>query len=277
MNNITIAILAKDKEYCLDFYLTCILNQTYDKKKIHLYIRTNDNKDDTQHTLSEFIKKHGEKYASVYYNTDSISNDLKKYSEHEWNSVRFNILGKIRQESIDYAIEKNTHYFIADCDNFITADTLENLYNLKTLGVVGPMLRLSPTHFYSNYHNVACPLGYFEDNEEYLSILFQKVKGLIEVDTIHCTYFINNNILNEVSYDDGSGRFEYAILTATLRQKGIKQYLDNSKFHGFLYLSEAGGYGVEDEPFDSYIKKFWFKEYQLMSNINFSKIKEQEE
>ena len=277
MDNITIAILAKDKEYCLDFYLTCILNQTYDKKKIHLYIRTNDNKDDTQHTLSEFIKKHGEKYASVYYNTNSISNDLKKYSEHEWNSARFNILGKIRQESIDYAIEKNTHYFVADCDNFITADTLENLYNLKTLGVVGPMLRLSSTHFYSNYHNVACPLGYFEDNEEYLSILFQKVKGLIEVDTIHCTYFINNNILNEVSYDDGSGGFEYAILTATLRRKGITQYLDNSKFYGFLYLSEAGGYGVEDEPFDSYIKKYWLKEYQLMNNTNFSKIKEQEE
>ena len=42
--NIVIAILAKDKEYSLKFYLECIYNLNYNKKNIHLYIRSNDNK-----------------------------------------------------------------------------------------------------------------------------------------------------------------------------------------------------------------------------------------
>ena len=60
------------------------------------------------------------------------------------------------------------------------------------------------------------------------------------------------------------------ILSATLRRKEITQYLDNRKFNGFLFLNNQ-----LKIPFDSYIKKYWFKEYQLMNNINFSKIKEQ--
>ena len=45
---IVVAILAKDKAHCLPFYLQCIYNQTFPKKKTHLYIRTNDNNDNTQ-------------------------------------------------------------------------------------------------------------------------------------------------------------------------------------------------------------------------------------
>tara|TARA_R110000765_G_scaffold358543_1_gene448843 strand:- start:24 stop:818 length:795 start_codon:yes stop_codon:yes gene_type:complete len=260
MDNITIAILAKDKEYCLDFYLTCILNQTYDKKKIHLYIKTNDNRDKTADILNKFIETHGKKYASVYYNTDSISNSLKYFGEHEWNPVRFNILGKLRQESIDYAIKNNTHYFVADCDNFITKDTLEHFYNLKDFGFIGPMLPLSPVHNYANFHNIACDEGYFQENEAYYPILLQQVKGLIEVDTLHCTYFINNNILNEITYDDESERYEYAILSDSLRQKNITQYLDNSKFYGFLFLNDQ-----IKIPFNDYIDKHWHEEFQLMN------------
>ena len=32
-DEVVFAILAKDKEYCLDYYLECLHNQTYDKKK----------------------------------------------------------------------------------------------------------------------------------------------------------------------------------------------------------------------------------------------------
>jgi hypothetical protein len=260
MDNITLAILAKDKEYCLDFYLTCILNQTYDKKKIHLYIKTNDNKDNTEKILNKFVKTHGKKYASVYYNTDSISNSLKMFDEHEWNPARFSILGKIRQESIDYAIAKDSHYFVADCDNFIDKETLEHFYKLRHLKFVGPLLKLSPIHHYSNFHNMAEEDGYFKENNDYYIINTGTIKGLIEVDTLHCTYFINNNILNEITYDDDTDRYEYAILSNRLRDLGIKQYLDTSKFHGFLFLNDQ----IKD-TFKDYIKTYWSKEYQLMN------------
>ena len=262
MKEIVIAILAKDKGYCLDFYLTCILNQTYDKKKIHLWIRTNDNNDNTESILNEFVKTHGEDYLSVYYNNDPILSHLKDYDEHEWNPTRFNILADIRQSSINYAIEKNAHYFVVDCDNFITKTLLSDLYNTRSLGCIGPMLFLSPYHYYSNFHNVAdIATTYFAEQPEYYTILGKKIKGKIEVDTLHCTYFINNNILKDVEYSDGGDRYEYAIFSDTLRRKGIPQYLDNSKFYGFLFLSDQ-----IKLDFSAYIEKYWKSEYNLMIN-----------
>tara|TARA_B100000768_G_scaffold70548_1_gene67717 strand:- start:1735 stop:2532 length:798 start_codon:yes stop_codon:yes gene_type:complete len=260
MKEIVVAILAKDKEYCLDFYLRCILNQTYDKKKIHLWIRTNDNKDNSKTILDNFIKKHGEEYLSVYYKFDPISESLKNYDEHEWNSERFNILGAIRQESINYAIKKGAHYFVADCDNFITKDTLQHFYDLRALKFAGPMLKLTPSMWYSNFHNQATEYGYFKENDDYHSIWSQKQQGLIKVDTLHCTYFINNDILSDITYNDGSGRYEYAILSHTLRKKEINQYLDNTKFFGFLFLNDQ----IQD-TFDNFIKDNWKSEYSFMN------------
>ncbi len=260
MEEVVIAILAKDKGYCLDFYLNCIANQNYDKSKIHLYIRTNDNKDNTKDILDQFIKKYANEYSSIYYDNSSISETLKKYTEHEWNSERFKILGKIRQESINHAINLNAHYFVVDCDNFITPNTLIDLYESRRLNCIGPMLRLTRDHHYSNYHNRATPEGYFNNNNFYLSILYREIKGLIEVDTIHCTYFLNKSILKEVTYDDNSLRYEYAIFSDNFRKKGITQYLDNSKFYGFLYLNDQ-----IDLNFKKYVKTYWETEYNEMN------------
>jgi len=226
MEEVVIAILAKDKGYCLDFYLNCIANQNYDKSKIHLYIRTNDNKDNTKDILDQFIKKYVDEYSSIYYDNSSVSETLKKYTEHEWNSERFKILGKIRQESINYAINLNAHYFVVDCDNFITPNTLID----------------------------------YDNNDFYLPILYREIKGLIEVDTIHCTYFLNKSILKEVTYDDNSLRYEYAIFSDNFRKKGITQYLDNSKFYGFLYLNDQ-----IDLNFKKYVKTYWETEYNEMN------------
>ena len=121
-------------------------------------------------------------------------------------------------------------------------------------------MKLSRSHHYSNFHNIAAQDGYFQENEAYYIINAETIKGLIEVDTLHCTYFINNNILNEITYDDNTDRYEYAILSNRLRDLGIKQYLDTSKFHGFLFLNDQ----IEDS-FKDYIKKYWSKEYQLMN------------
>ena len=261
-DNIVLAILAKDKEYCLDFYLHCILNQTYDKKKIHLYIRTNDNKDNTANIIQNWLIEHGSKYASVYFDASDITEEVKNYGEHEWNSFRFKLLARLRQDSINYAIKKDAHYFVVDCDNFIRRDTLSNLYLNRHKKVVGPLLKLAPNHGYANFHNQASPEGYFQDNVMYSHILNgDGIKGLIEVDTLHCTYFIHKDILHEVKYDDGSGRYEYAILSDHFRRRGIKQYVDNTKFWGFLFLNDQ--MHIE---FNEFVNKYWEKEYKMLLN-----------
>jgi hypothetical protein len=248
---IVIAILAKDKEFVLPYYLNCIYNQTYNKKKIHLYIRTNDNKDKTEELLTQFIEKYGEEYASVHFLNNNVSEDLKKYSNHEWNLFRFKILGKIRQESVQHAIDLKAHYFTADCDNFITPTTIEKLVQCKNLGVVAPMLKTGYSkdiqqnvafsynnESYSNYHYDVDDNGYYKTNNKYYSILNKNVTGLTRVCCVHCSYFIPFSYLSVVNYDDNSNRHEYVIFSDVLRKNGIPQYIDNREKYGCLTFSE---------------------------------------
>tara|TARA_X000000368_G_scaffold396977_1_gene365693 strand:+ start:528 stop:758 length:231 start_codon:yes stop_codon:yes gene_type:complete len=59
--------------------------------------------------------------------------------------------------------------------NFIVKDTVEHFYNLKHLNFTGPMLKLTPSHMYANFHNKATDWGYFAENDQYIPILNRKV------------------------------------------------------------------------------------------------------
>jgi hypothetical protein len=234
---IVIAILAKNKEIFLPLYLSCLYHQTYDKKQMHLYIRTNDNTDGTADLLQKFIAKYGTEYASIYYNDDSISESLKKYKEHEWNAERFTILGKIRQESIEYAKKLQADYFVVDCDNFIQPQTLEKMYKLRELGIVAPMLKTN--YNYSNYHSAVDANGYYMSDPDYFNIRYRHKKGVYAVKVVHCVYFINECHLMDICYDDHSNRYEYVIFSDTLRKKQIEQYVDNREDYGVISFSTS--------------------------------------
>jgi len=231
------AILAKNKATVLPFYLECVLKQTLNKKHIHLYIRTNDNTDNTADILKKFIDTHGHQYASVYYDESSVSESLKSYKPHEWNSMRFSILGKIRQDSVNHAMKLGAHYFVADCDNFIVPSTLERMLEQKDLGVVAPMLVTKTA--YSNFHYDVDANGYLKDHPNYLKLLNRIISGCIDVKVVHCTYFIANHLLFRINYDDKSARYEYVIFSDELRKHGIPQYLDNRQYYGFLTFADT--------------------------------------
>ena len=246
-DDVVIAILAKNKEYCLQFYLNCIYNLDFDKKRLHLYIRTNDNIDNTINILKIFIEKYKDEYKSVYYDDTSVNTELNKYGEHEWNNVRFKILSDIRQKSIDYAIKLGCHYFVIDCDNFITKDTLSDLYQDKNKGIIAPLL-ISNTA-YANYHYDTTETGYYKDHPNYLQILHKTINGLIKVNLVHCTYFIDNQYLKYVNYDDNSNRYEYVIFSEKMRDANIPQYINNIKFYGFLIVCNSDEYLTHIEYF----------------------------
>jgi hypothetical protein len=250
-DEVVIAILAKNKAYCLPFYLNCIYNLDFDKKKLHLYIRTNDNTDDTIDILKNFIEKYKDEYKSVYYDDTGINTEISTYAEHEWNYVRFKILADIRQNSINYAIEHNCHYFVIDCDNFITKNTLYDLYQDRDKGILSPLL-ISNT-LYANFHYEACENGYYKHHDDYYKVLDHSLSGLIKVDVVHCTYFIDNRFLQYVNYDDNSYRYEYVIFSDKMRQANIPQYIINTNFYGFLVLCTSDNYLTHIEHFKQYL------------------------
>jgi Glycosyl transferase family 2 len=236
---VTIAILAKDKAHVLPLYLECLEAQTWPKNKTYLYIRTNNNNDGTAEILRDWVARVGKKYAKIYFDASDVEEQVQQYGQHEWNGIRFKVLGKIRQNSVDWAIKNRSHYFVIDCDNFICPDTLSCLMETH-VPIVAPFLRCydPERYFYSNYHAAIDENGYYKGSDVYYDILEQRIKGIIEVPVIHCTYFIRYEVLDTIYYDDESWRYEYVIFSDSARKQNISQYIDNRKTYGYISFAE---------------------------------------
>jgi len=249
---VTIAILAKDKAHTLPLYLTCLEQQTWPASKSYLYIRTNNNNDNTVEILQEWLEKVKDRYAGVYFDDTDVPEPVQNYKQHEWNSERFVVLGKIRQDSVDYAQKNKSHYFVADCDNFITPTTIEKMMSTN-LPIVAPLLKVTYPSCYSNYHAAIDQNGYFANSPHYLDILSQNIKGLVELPVVHCCYFIRHDVLDKMLYNDQSFRYEYVVFSDTARKQKIPQYLDNREVYGRITFAETA------EEFE---KEPWIYEFQ---------------
>ena len=236
---VLLAILAKQKQATLPLYLRCIEALDYPKSKIHLYVRSNNNTDRTEAILREWLARVGEQYASVEVDYRNVAEQVQQFAVHEWNQMRFKVLAFIRQQSLQKTLERRCDfYFTADVDNFLRPKTLRALVNVN-LPIVGPLLRHEDsTNSYSNFHHEIDTNGYFADSPEYHLLLEQKLRGLAEVKVIHCTYLVRAELIPELTYNDGSERYEYVIFSASARIAGAPQYLDAREVYGYLTLTE---------------------------------------
>lgn len=248
---VTVAILAKDKAHCLPWYLRCLEQQTFPKSRTLLYVRTNNNKDDTRGILERWLADRGRDYAEVHFDAEDCVQRVERFKQHEWNSERFAVLGAIRQRSVEWARARGTHYFVADCDNFLMdRETLaETVRTLGAVEVVAPFLRRNDNHLYSNYHASVDARGYFVQCSAYNIIWARGVQGLCRVPVVHCTYGIAYDALSQTNYlhDAASGRHEYVLVSEHWRQRGVQQFLDNRRIYGYLTFAESAA-ELEKEP-----------------------------
>jgi hypothetical protein len=244
---VLLAILAKQKEKALPLYLDCIEALDYPKSAIALYIRTNNNTDRTRLLLRDWVSRRGYQYASVDFDATDVDEPVERLGVHEWNALRFRVLGHIRSMSMQRALERHCNfYFVADVDNFIRPCTLKELVALN-LPIVSPLLRaIQPGSVYSNYHADIDQNGYYRECDQYHWILNGHIRGVFEVPVIHCTYLVRSDILPELSYEDGSERHEYVILSDSARRARIPQYIDNRQVYGYLTFGEGDGHYVPD-------------------------------
>lgn len=247
MRPLVIAILAKQAAHILPLYLKCIEKQTALSNDTIFYVRTNDNTDNTSQILFDWCTASGKEF---YFDDSSIDGSLSRYENHEWNPHRFSVLGKIRQESVNYARSRGADYFIADVDNLILPQTIKELRN-SGLPVVAPMLtHIDGRSYYSNFHYDIDNNGYYKESSHYYDLLYRKVKGLIEVPVVHCTYFIRHEFLESISYLDKTDRYEYVIFSDSLRKANIPQYLDNRQDYGRISFSSNREEMVPKERYD---------------------------
>ncbi len=259
---VTVAILAKDKAHTLPLYLECLERQTWPAEKIYLYVRTNNNNDDTAKILRLWIAKVEKKYADIFFDDSDVECRVQDYGQHEWNSERFKVLGKIRQDSVDWAQKKKSHYFVVDCDNFIHPHVLETLVK-SSLPIVSPLLRTKGKgkmggaclEFYANFHAAIDKNGYYAGTPVYCQLLNREIEGLVKVPVVHCTYLIRQDVLDKICYDDGSGRYEYVIFCDSARKNDVAQYLDTRELYGRISFAET------EEEFASEV---WLDEFSKL-------------
>jgi hypothetical protein len=258
--NVFLALLVKQKEAVLPLFLESLNDWDYPKENIFIYIRTNNNTDNTKELLEEWIEEYGDKYKGLIYNSEDVPEKVEKYDVHFWNGERFRVLGKIRQESMNQALLTDCeYYFVVDTDNFLFPETLKELVKLD-LPIVAPFLRYAValgenadtpveaakreghmSRYYSNYHDKVDDFGSIIPEDLYYKILNQEVRGLIECMCVHCTYLIKREYLSELNYLEQSDRWEYMVFSNSARDKGITQYIDNRTIYGVLTLSENLG------------------------------------
>jgi hypothetical protein len=241
------AILAKQAEKTLPLYLKCLLNQDYDKRNIVLYIRTNDSTDSTESILQKFIAEHGTKFSSVIYDNSSVDSRLQEFENHDWNPFRFQILGKIRNQSLKIAQEnKCDFYFVCDVDNYIVSNTLSNLVSLN-LEIVAPMLVNAKSQqskdsgigggdFYSNFHCEYDEIGSYVHDAQYDKLITREHRGIHRVRLVHCTYLVRIDAVPKIDYLLNPYNYEYRNFTISAEQNGLPQYLDNRIPYGSLSL-----------------------------------------
>ncbi|NGX27195.1 MAG: hypothetical protein K940chlam6_01128 [Chlamydiae bacterium] len=229
------SILARNKAHVLPRYLKCIEKIDYDKKAITLYINTNNNEDATEEILKEWVAANREKYREIIFDSHTIE-DLQRTNPHEWTVQRFKTLGAIRNKSMQIAQEKEcNYYFVVDCDNFIAPSTLKTLMS-KDKPIVAPMLWAIPENQdpYSNFFCAITENGYYKEHPEYWLILHRIQEGTYKVPVVHCTYLIQSQYLDQLSYIDDSNDYEFIVFSRMAREKGIDQYICNEENFGVL-------------------------------------------
>ena len=238
--NVLVAVLAKQAEPFLPFWLACLGAQDYPKHRMHLWIRTNNNTDETAKCLRWWLMQHGREYGSVTFDDSDVEEPVHERGLHEWTPERFRVLGQIRQQSLHAAIALGCEfYFCADVDNFLRPGTLSSLVGLD-LPIVAPFLRHEhlPT-MYSNFHYDVDSAGYFAPSPHYDALVTRAVRGVVEVKVAHCAYLVRTDVAAQLRYDDGSGRHEYVVFSESARKAGVPQYLDNRRIYGYVHLDDV--------------------------------------
>jgi hypothetical protein len=260
-SKVFIAVLAKQKEKVLPLFLRSLYDLNYPKEDIALYVRTNNNTDNTQQILDDWLKEHRAEYHYVHYDNSDIADNVEQYGVHEWNGVRFRALAKIRQASLDAFLRSDCdYYFVIDVDNFLFPETLKDLIEANK-PIIAPLLRYAVAtdefpdtpedqervgshkcRYYSNYHHMVDDYGSILNEPVYYQLLHrvEGYKGIWDVDCVHCTYLIKREYVDKLSYLEDSDRWEYMVFSESARKARINQYLDNRKIYGILTLTENG-------------------------------------
>ena len=272
--SVFLAIITANCEEKLNIFLKCIEDLDYDKKSICIYINTNNNRDNTVQILLNWIEKNHLNYKNIifeYKDDPRLTSDVVSWEDSL--GARLDVMGKIRQRSIDLCIiEESDYYFCVDTDNWIRPCTLKHLIE-KDKPIVAPLLHsFSEENTYSNYFAGIRANGFYPESNEPIFVMNscnvptkipsdetystitheefdclhfliwqrQLLQGTFEVPLVHCCYLIQKKYLKEIQYIsptrylNGCANYEFVTFSNFARLNKVSQWICNEELFGWV-------------------------------------------
>ncbi|KAI4488630.1 hypothetical protein M0802_011446 [Mischocyttarus mexicanus] len=241
---VLIAILIRNKAHTLPYFLSLLEQQNYPKNRIKLWIRSDNNIDNTSEILREWLAEESEKYHTVDTFIDDNSNGFEdEKSSTDWSVLRFTHVINLRQEALDYARKIWADFiWMIDADTFLMdPNTLTNLISKEQV-VVAPLLKSDG--LYSNYWAGMTDNYYYLRTEKYQLILYREDVGCFNVPMVHSAILINLNMVQSdfLSYNFTNlpkydGPLDDVITFAVgANETGVPLYICNDHFYGYIMV-----------------------------------------
>ncbi|XP_071878104.1 glycosyltransferase 25 family member [Bombus fervidus] len=241
---VLITILVRNKAHTLPYFLTFLEQLTYPKERIHLWICSDNNIDNSIEILSAWLKNERSKYHGVEINFDEKSNGFEDENEiAHWSPQRFLHVINLREEALHAGRNIWADFiWMLDADVFLTNPNTLNELILKNETVVAPLLKSDG--LYSNFWAGMTSDFYYLRTEKYEPILFREIKGCFNVPMIHSAVLIDlrKHISDLLTYDPKnlnqySGPIDDIITFAVgANNSDIPLFICNDNIYGFIMV-----------------------------------------
>ncbi|XP_069121239.1 procollagen galactosyltransferase 1-like isoform X1 [Argopecten irradians] len=241
---VMIAILVRNKEHVLPWFLEYLERLDYPKDRIALWIRSDHNTDDSIPMLKQWLAVVKNQYHSV----DVQYEYSKEYEDErgpcDWSDERFTNVIKLRQAALDTARQIWADYvFMLDADVVLeNSQTLTLLMNEQRT-IVAPMLNASIGDTYSNFWGGMTDSGYYERSDDYFDMVHREIIGCLQVPMVHSALLINLRHLQtgQIAYypapENYDGPYDDIIIFAySVKAAGLYMYVLNTEYFGKVLI-----------------------------------------
>ncbi|XP_077060954.1 procollagen galactosyltransferase 2 [Siphateles boraxobius] len=241
---VVIAVLARNAEHSLSYFLGCIERLDYPKDRISIWAATDHNIDNTTAMLHEWLSGVELLYHSVQLQTmeEEKSYYVDELGPKHWSESRFTHVMKLRQAALTSARAQWADYILfADSDNLLTNTQVLNHLIAENRTLVAPMLE-SKT-LYSNFWCGMTSQGYYKRTPHYVPIRNWKRIGCHPVPMIHSTMLIDlrRSASAALAFYPLHRYYLWALddimaFAFSARQAGVQMFLCNKEHYGYLPL-----------------------------------------
>ncbi|XP_023677671.1 procollagen galactosyltransferase 1 [Paramormyrops kingsleyae] len=256
---VLIALICRNSEHSLPYFLGTIDNLNYPKDRISLWVATDHNVDNTTAILRQWLTDVQSFYHYVEWRPQVEPRTFEDESgPKHWTNHRYAHVMKLRQAALDAARDMWADYFLlVDCDNILTnPDVLWKLIQ-EDKTVVAPLLESRAA--YSNFWCGMTTQGYYKRTPAYLPIRKGLRKGSFAVPMVHSTFLVDlrkqasRQLAFHPPHPDYSWAFDDIIIFAfSARMADVQMFLCNREIYGFLPIPLRVHSSLQDEA-DSFL------------------------